>query len=58
LARERAHLTTTAAGEIAREANVRRVEPFHFSQRYAGEEARMLAEVTAAFNGSYAHART
>ena len=58
LARERAHLTTTAAGEIAREANVRRVEPFHFSQRYAGEEARMLAEVTAAFNGSCAHART
>lgn len=51
LAEQRAHLTTTAAGEIAREANVRRVEPFHFSPRYAGEEQRMLAEVTTAFKG-------
>ena len=51
LAEERAHLTTCAAGEIAREAHVRRVEPFHFSPRYAGEEARMLAEVAAAFAG-------
>jgi ribonuclease Z len=49
LARERAHLTTTAAGEIAREANVRRVAPFHFSPRYALEQERMLAEVTTAF---------
>jgi ribonuclease Z len=54
LARERAHLTTTAAGEIAREANVRRVEPFHFSPRYAGEEERMLAEVMATFRASRA----
>jgi ribonuclease Z len=52
LAMERAHLTTTAAGEIAREANARRVEPFHFSPRYAGDEARMLAEVMAAFTAS------
>jgi len=49
LARDRAHLTTTAAGEIAREANVRRVEPFHFSPRYTGEQERMLAEVMTAF---------
>ncbi len=49
LARERAHLTTSAAGQIAREATVRRVEPFHFSPRYTGQENRMLAEVTAAF---------
>lgn len=56
LARERAHLTTTAAGEIARAAKVRRVEPFHFSPRYAGEEARMLSEVMAAFNGRMNHA--
>jgi ribonuclease Z len=47
-ARERAHLTTTAAGEIARAADVRRLEPFHFSPRYEGEERRMLAEVHAA----------
>lgn len=49
LAAQRAHLTTAAAGQIAREANVRRVEPFHFSPRYAGDERRMLAEVQAAF---------
>ena len=54
LARDRGHLTTTAAGEIAREANVRRVEPFHFSPRYSGEEERMLAEVMAAFRGYHA----
>ncbi len=51
LAAERAHLTTRAAGSIAREAGVRRVEPFHFSPRYAGEEARMLDEVMTAFGG-------
>jgi len=49
LAAARAHLSTTAAGEIARAADVRRVEPFHFSPRYDGEEDRMLAEVCAAF---------
>jgi ribonuclease Z len=51
LAAERAHLTTTAAGEIARQAGVGRVEPFHFSSRYSGEEARLLDEVQAAFRG-------
>ncbi|MGY4501836.1 ribonuclease Z [Bradyrhizobium sp. GM24.11] len=54
LARSRAHLTTMAAGEIARQANVRRVEPFHFSPRYAGDAVRMLAEVMTAFRGSHA----
>ena len=51
LAAERAHLTTAAAGSIAREAAVRRVEPFHFSPRYSGQEARLLNEVMAAFTG-------
>jgi ribonuclease Z len=51
LAVERAHLTTVAAGSIARAAGVRRIEPFHFSPRYAGEEERMLDEVMAAFAG-------
>jgi ribonuclease Z len=51
LAAERAHLTTAAAGAIARQAGVRRVEPFHFSPRYEGEEERMLNEVRAAFAG-------
>ena len=50
LAADRAHLTTAAAGSIAREAGVR-VEPFHFSPRYAGDEARLTAEVLAAFSG-------
>jgi ribonuclease Z len=49
LAKRRAHLTTVAAGEIAREASARRIEPFHFSPRYAGEEEHMLAEVMVAF---------
>ena len=51
LAAERAHLTTAAAGGLAREARVRRVEPFHFSPRYSGQEARMLDEVMTAFAG-------
>jgi ribonuclease Z len=51
LATERAHLTTEAAGQIARQAGVRRVEPFHFSPRYAGEDERMQNEVMVAFAG-------
>jgi ribonuclease Z len=49
LAAERSHLTTAAAGTIARDAKVRRVEPFHFSSRYTGQEESMLNEVNAAF---------
>ena len=49
MARQRAHLTTRAAGEIARRAGVRRLEPFHFSPRHEGEEQRMLDEVAEAF---------
>jgi ribonuclease Z len=49
LASDRAHLTTQAAGEIARVAGVRRLEPFHFSPRYEGAEEAMLAEVEHAF---------
>jgi ribonuclease Z len=52
LARDRAHLTTRAAGEIARAAGVRRLEPFHFSPRYEGAEETMLAEVNAAFRAA------
>jgi ribonuclease Z len=51
LAAARSHLTTAAAGTIAREARVRRVEPFHFSARYAGRQVQMLNEVNAAFEG-------
>jgi ribonuclease Z len=56
LALERAHLTTAAAGSLAREARVRRVEPFHFSPRYSGQETRLLDEVMMAFAGQ-AHER-
>ncbi|MCB4820988.1 MBL fold metallo-hydrolase [Roseicella aerolata] len=45
---DRRHLTTRAAGEIARAAGARRIEPFHFSPRYEDAEARLLAEVHAA----------
>ena len=51
-ASRRAHLTTKAAGEMARAADVRRAEAFHFSPRYEGEEDRMIAEVMAAFRPS------
>ncbi len=54
LAAERKHLTTAAAGSIARSARVRRVEPFHFSPRYEGEEARLLNEVMSAFSAPLA----
>lgn len=50
-AAERYHLTTEQAGRLARLAGVRRVEPFHFSPRYAGEEDRLLREVEDAFQG-------
>ncbi len=52
LAAERAHLTTVAAGEIARAAGVRRIEPFHFSPRYLGKEDRLIEEVEAVFTGA------
>lgn len=46
-----AHLTAGQAGQLAREAAVKRVEPFHFSPRHAGEDERIRAEVLAAFAG-------
>ncbi len=52
LAAERAHLTAARAGELARLAGVARVEPFHFSPRYADDERRLLDEVEAGFRGS------
>jgi ribonuclease Z len=47
-AAERRHLTTAQAGHLARLAGARRVEPFHFSPRYAEQEARLVREVEAA----------
>jgi ribonuclease Z len=52
IAADRMHLTTRAAGEIARAAGVRRLEPMHLSPRYTGHEAEWLAEVEAAFGAT------
>lgn len=51
LAADRAHLTAAQAGELARLAGAARVEPFHFSPRYAGQERLLLDEVEATFRG-------
>lgn len=50
-AMERYHLTTEQAGRLGRLADVRRLEPFHFSPRYAGQEDRLRREVELAFQG-------
>ncbi len=51
-AADRHHLTTDQAGRLGRQAGVRRLEPFHFSPRYAGQEARLRQEVEHAFRGA------
>jgi ribonuclease Z len=48
----RRHLTAHQAGTLARMAGVRRVVPFHFSPRYADEEAALRAELAAAFGAA------
>ncbi len=50
-AADRHHLTTEQAGRLGRLAGVRRLEPFHFSPRYTGQEARLRQEVEEAFGG-------
>lgn len=51
LADAKKHLTAAAAGEMARMAGVRRLEPFHFSSRYAAEAGRLREEALRAFAG-------
>jgi ribonuclease Z len=51
LARERNHLTARQAGELAREAGVQRLAPFHLSARYEGREQELLDEAARAFGG-------
>jgi ribonuclease Z len=46
------HLTARQAGELGRAAHARRLIPFHFSPRYSGDEARLVAEAEAAFAGT------
>jgi ribonuclease Z len=45
------HLTAAQAGSIARRLGARAVVPFHFSPRYEGRAAEVLAEVQAAWRG-------
>ena len=42
-----AHLTTRACGEIAQDAGVARLVPFHFSRRYEDDPARIYEEIAA-----------
>jgi ribonuclease Z len=50
----RHHLTARQAGTLARMAEVKRLEVFHFSPRYDGQSERIYAEAAAAFNGEIA----
>ena len=43
------HLTARQAGEIARRVRAKAVVPFHFSPRYEGRSAEVIAEVQAAW---------
>ena len=45
------HLTARQAGALARAAGAAMLVPFHFSPRYAGREAELRAEASAAFGG-------
>ncbi len=46
------HLTARQAGSIARRLGARAVVPFHFSPRYEGRDAELIAEVRDAWSGS------
>ncbi len=50
-AKERAHLTAKQAGELARQAKVKKLEIFHFSPKYEKEAEALYREAEAAFQG-------
>ncbi len=49
LARRHGHLTTRACGEIAAEAGVGRLVPFHFSRRYEDDASPLYEEIRAVY---------
>ena len=48
-ARKKYHLTAGEAGEIAREADVKKLTLFHFSPRYNHMEEELISEAMNAF---------
>ncbi len=53
-AQRKQHLTARQAGQIARACGAKDVTPFHFSPRYTGREAELIAELQAALHGDAA----
>lgn len=49
-AKERFHLTAKEAGRIAREAEVKRMETFHFSPKYTDNPDKLVREAEEEFN--------
>lgn len=58
LAARKNHLTAAQAGQLAREAGVRRIAPFHFSPRYSERETELRAEAEVHFRGAAGLATT
>ncbi|HVN86666.1 MAG TPA: MBL fold metallo-hydrolase [Candidatus Binatia bacterium] len=53
-AAKRYHLTARQAGTLARMANAKRLDVFHFSPRYEGDAERLRREAAATFAGEIA----
>jgi ribonuclease Z len=51
-ARRKYHLTAKQAGNLARRAEVKTMNLFHFSPRYTGREEELIQEARAAFEGT------
>jgi len=51
------HLTARACGEIAAQAGVARLVPFHFSRRYQSDPSLLYDEVEAVFSGTLVRSR-
>jgi ribonuclease Z len=49
LAHKTKHFTTQFIAEVAKEANVKKLAPFHFSKRYLGQSGTVLQEISSHF---------